>query len=68
MDALERAVRELNPKLTSFEASCFSGCYVTGDVTTEYLSGVESQRDQHRDTGDEAEEDSVQLGLNLAAA
>ncbi len=68
LDALERAVRELNPRLTSFEASCFSGCYVTGDVTTEYLSGVESQRDQHRDTGDEGEEDGAQLGLNLAAA
>ena len=66
LDALERAVRELNPRLTSFEASCFSGRYVTGDVTTEYLSGVELRRDQHRDSSGDDEE--PQLGLNLAAA
>ena len=68
LESLERAVRELNPRLTTFETSCFSGRYVTGDVTTEYLSGVESQRDQHRDTGDEHDDDGAQLGLNLAAA
>jgi len=66
LDALERAVRELNPKLANFETSCFSGRYVTGDVTTEYLSDVETRRDQHRDNGDD--EEGSQLGLNLAAA
>jgi amidophosphoribosyltransferase len=66
LDALERAVRELNPRLTSFETSCFSGRYITPDVTTEYLSGVESRRDQHRDGGGDDEE--PQMGLNLAAA
>ena len=68
LDALERAVRELNPRLASFETSCFSGRYVTGDVTTEYLSGVESRRDEHRDGGDEHDEEGAQMGLNLAAA
>jgi amidophosphoribosyltransferase len=67
LDALERAVREINPKLTHFETSCFSGDYVTGDVTTEYLSGVEQRRDQHRDDGEEDAEVG-QMGLNLAAA
>ena len=66
LDALERAVRELNPKLTHFEASCFSGHYITGDVTTEYLSGIETARGQQRDDGND--EDDVQMGLNLAAA
>ena len=28
---------QANPKLTSFEASCFDGVYVTGDVTSDYL-------------------------------
>ena len=37
-------VRSVNPKVTSFEASCFSGVYITGDVTQEYLDGVEEQR------------------------
>ena len=66
LDALERAVKEINPKLAHFESSCFSGFYPTGDVTTEYLSGVEQRRDQHR--GDEEEGDSAQMGLNLATA
>ncbi|HEX4326232.1 MAG TPA: amidophosphoribosyltransferase [Burkholderiales bacterium] len=66
LDALERAVREINPKLVEFETSCFSGHYVTGDVTTEYLSDVETRRDQHRDSDDD--EEGSQLGLNLAAA
>ena len=64
---LERAVKEINPKLTHFETSCFSGHYVTGDVTSEYLSGIEISRDAQRDnTG--SDEDEHQLGLNLAAA
>jgi len=67
LDALERAVRELNPRLSSFETSCFSGRYVTGDVTTEYLSGVELRRDQHRDNA-RGDDEEPQLGLNLAAA
>jgi len=67
LDALERAVKELNPKLTHFENSCFSGNYITGDVTTEYLSGVETARDAQRDnTG--SDEDESQMGLNLATA
>ena len=66
LDALERAVRELNPKLTHFESSCFSGHYITGDVTTEYLSGIENARGQQRD--DSGDEDEAQMGLNLAAA
>ena len=66
LDALERAVRELNPKLVSFESSCFSGHYITGDVSREYLSGIENQRDQHRDSS--GDEDEPQMGLNLATA
>ena len=31
-----------------FEASCFDGNYVTGDVTTEYLAEVEHRRDDKR--------------------
>ena len=66
LDALERAVRDLNPKLTHFETSCFSGNYITGDVTSEYLSGIETARDQHRDNG--SDDDEQQMGLNLAMA
>ena len=64
---LERAIKEINPKLTHFETSCFSGNYVTGDVTSEYLSGIETSRDAQRDNNG-GDDDEHQLGLNLAAA
>src|SRR3954464_14344090 len=44
LEALREDVRSVNPKVTNFEDSCFSGVYVTGDVTQEYLDGVEAER------------------------
>jgi len=64
LDALKDAVRRANPKLTSFETSCFDGIYVTGDVTPDYLRTIETQRDARRDSSDE---EVAQLDLNLAA-
>jgi len=65
LPALKDAVRLANPKLTSFETSCFDGIYITGDITSDYLRSIEIQRDAKRDSGDEA--DNAQLDLNLAA-
>ncbi len=65
LDALKEAVRTVNPKLTSFEASCFDGHYVTGDVTSDYLHVIEARRDAARDSGEDAE--GAQLDLNLVA-
>jgi amidophosphoribosyltransferase len=48
LDALKEAVRECNPALTSFEASCFDGHYITGDVTPEYLTQLAAHRDEER--------------------
>jgi amidophosphoribosyltransferase len=62
LDALIADVRSVNPKVVSFEASCFSGSYITGDVTQEYLDGVEAQR---RDGNKQAELAATQLDLNL---
>ncbi len=42
---LIKAVQEVNPKLTQFDSSCFDGCYVTGDVSEEYLARLEGMRD-----------------------
>ena len=64
LDALKDAVRMTNPKLSSFETSCFDGVYVTGDVTSDYLHIIESRRDAQRDGGDD---EGAQLDLNLAA-
>jgi amidophosphoribosyltransferase len=66
LDALKDAVRRANPRLTTFETSCFDGHYITGDITSEYLHSIEVQRDAARDSGDEL--DAPQLDLNLAAA
>ena len=46
-------MRRVNPKLTSFEASCFDGHYITGDITTDYLRSIEIRRDARRDSGDD---------------
>ena len=37
LDDLVEAVRSGNPAIRCFETSCFSGHYVTGDITPEYL-------------------------------
>ena len=50
LDALKEAVRRCNPALTSFEASCFDGHYITGDVTPEYLAQLANDRDESRGT------------------
>jgi amidophosphoribosyltransferase len=41
---LIRAVRYDNGEIKEFDTSCFSGEYVTGDITTEYLRQVEVGR------------------------
>src|SRR5688572_29823415 len=33
VDAMKRVVKALNPRLDGFEASCFDGVYITGDVS-----------------------------------
>jgi amidophosphoribosyltransferase len=67
LEDLKAAVRAVNPAISSFETSCFDGCYVTGDITSEYLSGVENQRSEGASfAGDDGE--GGQLDLNLVAS
>ncbi|OQA32263.1 MAG: Amidophosphoribosyltransferase [Betaproteobacteria bacterium ADurb.Bin341] len=68
LDALKRSVQSLNPQLTVFEASCFDGCYITGDVDEYYLQAIEKQRNgkpgkSNDDDGDD--QTSQQLVLDL---
>ncbi len=44
LHGLIRSVRHDNSAITEFDASCFSGEYVTGDVTDEYLQVLEERR------------------------
>jgi len=43
LNGLVRSVRHGNSAITEFDTSCFSGEYVTGDVTPEYLNELESR-------------------------
>ena len=38
------AAREGNPKIQEFDASCFDGQYITGDVNKDYLDRIERAR------------------------
>jgi len=64
---LKAALRAVNPGISNFEASCFDGQYITGDVTVEYLSSVESIRGGPARLFDE-EADGTQLDLNLVTS
>lgn len=44
LEAMKRAVGSLNPQLAGFEASCFDGTYITGDVTAEDFAAMAEQR------------------------
>ncbi|HYA65766.1 MAG TPA: amidophosphoribosyltransferase [Burkholderiaceae bacterium] len=44
LEELKRAVSDCNPELRHFEASCFDGVYVTGDVSAAYLDRIELAR------------------------
>ncbi|HWD15100.1 MAG TPA: amidophosphoribosyltransferase, partial [Casimicrobiaceae bacterium] len=48
LDALKEAVRHGNPRLSDFEASCFDGRYITGDITSAYLTQLARDRDRAR--------------------
>ncbi|HTQ35753.1 MAG TPA: amidophosphoribosyltransferase [Steroidobacteraceae bacterium] len=44
LEDLVAACRHDNAAITEFDTSCFSGTYVTGDVTPEYLERLERER------------------------
>jgi amidophosphoribosyltransferase len=44
IDDMKRAINEPHSGIRRFEASCFDGDYVTGDVSPEYLDRLEYAR------------------------
>jgi amidophosphoribosyltransferase len=54
VDAMKRVVGALNPRLAGFEASCFDGRYITGDVSAEDFATLQAQRKLQFDEEDEA--------------
>jgi amidophosphoribosyltransferase len=58
---LERAVRHHDSQVSEFDASCFSGEYVTGDVTPEYLARLQAERSDQA----KAQRNSAGAGVSL---
>ena len=46
LDDLKKALQAVNPAIAQFETSCFDGNYITGDITAEYLTGIEDARNK----------------------
>ena len=64
VDAMKRAVGRLNPAVQGFDASCFDGVYVTGDITDGDIARLNQQRVK---TGED-EQDTSRLTLPNATA
>jgi amidophosphoribosyltransferase len=64
IEALKRSITEVNPMLKKFEASCFDGEYVTGDISRDYLDRIEFARENPKAVIEDAVR--TQLNLNLA--
>jgi amidophosphoribosyltransferase len=64
VDAMKRVVKALQPRLDGFEASCFDGRYITGDVSAEDFAALEAQR--RAQPADEEDADRSRLALQSA--
>ena len=56
---LIRSVRHNNSHISEFDTSCFSGEYVTGDVTEDYLVELEARRNDAAKRADDARSDGT---------
>jgi amidophosphoribosyltransferase len=65
IEALKRSISDVNPALRRFEASCFDGQYVTGDISRDYLDRIELARNNPKPENEDAIRS--QLNLNLAS-
>ena len=64
LGALKQAVRDANPRLDDFDASCFDGRYITGDVTDADFATLQAQRRLQFD--EEEGEERSRLALQSA--
>ncbi|MDO9284244.1 MAG: amidophosphoribosyltransferase [Aquabacterium sp.] len=66
VDAMKRVVGALNPAIVGFEASCFDGQYITGDISLADFEAIETQRTEAR-KDDEDSGDRTRLTLQSRA-
>jgi amidophosphoribosyltransferase len=64
LNGLVRSVRHDNSDIAEFDTSCFSGEYVTGDVTEEYLDELEERRN---DAAKQAREEERKPGAKVVS-
>ncbi|HVC50261.1 MAG TPA: amidophosphoribosyltransferase [Burkholderiales bacterium] len=62
LEDLLGAARDGNPSVLAFEASCFNGNYITGDITPELLAQVAGNRESY-DADWEAQRGQLDLSL-----
>ena len=60
VEGMKRAIGSLNPNLDGFDASCFDGVYVTGDINPEDIARINAARVGQEDP---LEEDTSRLAL-----
>ena len=63
VDAMKRVVHQLNPALAGFEASCFDGHYITGDVRPQDLAAAPEVTETEAGAG--ADDDGPRSRLSL---
>ncbi|MFA4914287.1 MAG: phosphoribosyltransferase family protein, partial [Burkholderiaceae bacterium] len=61
---MQQSVRDLNPSIKRFEASCFDGDYVTGDITAEYLARLGQSREE---VSEDDTPNGIQFNMGYAA-
>jgi amidophosphoribosyltransferase len=62
VDGMKEAVRKCNPAITNFDASCFDGVYVTGDIQAGDVKRINSERSVNSENA----EDASRLALHNA--
>ncbi|MDF1485253.1 amidophosphoribosyltransferase [Ramlibacter sp. H39-3-26] len=65
VEGMKKAIGSLNPQLDGFDASCFDGVYVTGDITAGDIARLNQGRVGATEEGDE---DTSRLALPNAEA
>lgn len=68
LEDLVRAVRYDNGEITNFDTSCFSGHYVTGDISAEYLAALAGERSDDAKQRREAQRRPYPAGTAASSA
>ncbi len=59
VEGMKKAIGKLSTKIKGFDASCFDGVYVTGDITSDDIARLNA----NRVAGEENQEDTSRLAL-----